>query len=265
MSALPRPASRDLVAAEAKEEKEKEEKEKPQLARRYSLRAADTLTDLLGSIGRPSFFRNQNSKSKEKSTRRKSALTGICLVSCLRTEDGITYLRKFCRQFPGQRKYLEFWLAVGGKGGFKDAWNNRGVEERAADAEKIAAQYLRVGSEHLLNEGGIKPMPNPLASISVGMFNEAGRLARVIIAKEARAARQRRWAEGGERGTVRRTGGRADLAPLRRHGPRPRQTHSRSSDIRYPWAQAAAQQMRSTFPATSVRSLLLCRADLAKV
>lgn len=179
MAALPRPASRKSLDAGEKSEK-KEDSVKN--ARRNSLRAADTLSDLLGAIGRPSFFRQKS--GKEKSRKKKTAMTGIGLDGCLRTEDGIEYLRKFCRQFPGQRKYLEFWLLVGGKGGFKDAWNTRSEDERAKDAEKIAAQYLRVGSEHLLNEGGIEPMPDPLPSISVGLFNEAARLAHVILAKE---------------------------------------------------------------------------------
>ena len=194
MAALPRPASRksDLIAGD----KEEKEEDTPQNVRRASLRAADTLSDLLGSISRPSFFRQ---KSMKKESKRKTALTGIGLDSCLRTEDGVEYLRKFCRQFPGQRKYLEFWLTVGGKGGFKDTWNTRGEEERAKEAEKIASEYLRTGSEHLLNEGGIEQMPNPLPSVSVGMFNEAARLAHVIIAKEARLARPTCLGQGGTR------------------------------------------------------------------
>ena len=195
MSALPRPASRKSLDAGEKSEK-KEDSVKN--ARRNSLRAADTLSDLLGAIGRPSFFRQKS--GKEKSRKKKTAMTGIGLDGCLRTEDGIEYLRKFCRQFPGQRKYLEFWLLVGGKGGFKDAWNTRSEDERAKDAEKIAAQYLRAGSEHLLNEGGIEPMPDPLPSISVGLFNEAARLAHVILAKEVRVACSRRRADEGGRG-----------------------------------------------------------------
>ena len=109
MAALPRPASRKSLDAGEKSEK-KEDSVKN--ARRNSLRAADTLSDLLGAIGRPSFFRQKS--GKEKSRKKKTAMTGIGLDGCLRTEDGIEYLRKFCRQFPGQRKYLEFWLLVGG-------------------------------------------------------------------------------------------------------------------------------------------------------
>ena len=153
MGMLPRPASRKSVdTGEGHEDVLHSEASKNEMKRRFSLKAADSISDLLGSISRPSFFRS-NSKAAGMTSRRGGDRLGV--DSVLRSEDGVKAVREFSRSFPGMRKYLEFWLEVGGLKGFKDSWNTRTDEDRAAAAETIAAKYLRDGSEHKLNEGGI--------------------------------------------------------------------------------------------------------------
>jgi len=170
---LPRPASRKENTPEAAAAPSASEPEKADMQRRKSLKASNSISDILGTIARPTFFRRTSSKMG-MSTKRNANKLGI--DSVLRSEDGVAAVREFCRSFPGQRKYLEFWLEVGGIGGYKDKWNKLSDGERTTEAERIAAKYLRAGAQHFLNEGGIQPMPDPLPDAPASQQLRASRV-----------------------------------------------------------------------------------------